>query len=503
MCGVVGVIGTPHSAKEAYQGLLLMQHRGQDAAGILTFDFNEQYFEIHKDNGHVSSVFSEDDIEKLKGHCSIGHTRYSTVGSTSSRDVQPMFLNYPFGMGLVHNGNLVNFFQLADYLKEEKKRFIFTQNDAEVLINLLAEELSKSTNEDRQFSHENLKKSIESIFEHAKGGYAVLTAIANIGLVAFRDPQGIRPLVWGERELREDEKSLRNKSNKAYLFASESKTLEFLGYTNIQNVKPGELIVIDDEGTVTKEQLFKGPTAHCMFEWVYFANPESNMDGTNVYQTRLKMGQALGKKIKRFIKENKISPDVIVPVPDTSRVSAIAASEEVGLPYREYLIKNRYIQRSFILSEQEKREKAVELKLSPVSAEIKGKKILLIDDSIVRGTTSKRIIEMVRKAGATEVYFASACPPILNPCFYGIDFPDENELVAYNRTYEEIKAELGADEIVYNELEDLKDAIGTDGLCTGCLTGEYPVDNSEAIKFKNMRMQKSQKNDEFSKRQFN
>ncbi len=496
MCGVVGVIGTPYSAKEAYQGLLLMQHRGQDAAGILSYDLNGQYFEIHKDIGHVNDVFSENDITKLRGQCSIGHTRYSTVGTANIRDVQPMFINYPFGMGLVHNGNLVNFFKLADYLKEEKKRFIFTQNDAEVLINMLAEELSSNSNNSIEFSLESLKKSVESIFRDAKGGYSVLTTIANVGLIAFRDPQGIRPLVWGERDLREDEINPYNTTKKAYLFASESKTLEFLGYSNIKNVQAGELIIATNDGKIIQEQLFNEKKAHCMFEWVYFANPESNMDDTNVYQTRIKMGHVLGKKIQKFIDENKINPDVIVPVPDTSRVSAIALSEELKIPYREYLIKNRYIQRSFILTDQEKREKAVELKLSPVSAEIKGKKILLVDDSIVRGTTSKRIIELVRKSGATKVYFASACPPILNPCFYGIDFPDENELVAHGRSYEEIKAELGADEVIYNEIDDLKKAIGKEELCTGCLTGEYPIDNSEAVNFRNLRAKSNTNYDE-------
>jgi amidophosphoribosyltransferase len=491
MCGVIGVIGTPNSAKEVYQGLLLMQHRGQDAAGILSFNQSSQIFEIHKDLGHVNDVFNEENILKLTGDCSIGHTRYSTVGTSSIRDVQPMSINYPFGMGLVHNGNLVNFFKLANFLKEEKKRFIFTQNDAEVLINLLAEELSHQMSKSPEINIESLKIAIEKIFQDAKGGYSVLTSIANLGLVAFRDPQGIRPLVWGERDLRPEETNKFNKENKSYLFASESKTLEFLGYTNIKNVAPGEMVVISNDGKVTQKQLYREEKAHCMFEWVYFANPESTIDDRNVYQTRINMGKTLGKKIKHFIDEGSISPDVIVPVPDTSRVTAIAMSEELGLPYREYLIKNRYIQRSFILSEQEKREKAVELKLSPVTTEIEGKSILLVDDSIVRGTTSKKIIELVRRSGAKKVYFASACPPIVHPCFYGIDFPDENDLVAYNRNYEEIKEELGADEIIYNDLTDLKNAINLPGLCTGCLTGNYPIDNSEATNFKILRNSES------------
>ena len=309
-------------------------------------------------------------------------------------------------------------------------------------------------------------------------------------MFAFRDPHGIRPLILGEKKLIEEEKVLQpNNFEKSYCLASESNTLNYLGHEIVRDIKPGELIFIDIEGHIHSDILVEKKQKSCMFEYVYFANPESVIDDENVYASRIKMGEFLGHKINKLIATGKIDPDVVVPVPETSRVSAISLSEIIRVPYRELLIKNRYIQRSFILNSQKRRERAVQLKLSPVKTEIKDKRVLLVDDSIVRGTTSKRIIELVRKAGAKEVYFASACPPIIKPCFYGIDFPKSEELVAFNKTEKEIDQELGADKVIYLNLDDLKKSIKTPGLCMACVDGKYPVDITEANNFNNNRIE--------------
>lgn len=488
MCGIIGIIGSPYSSQECYQGLLLMQHRGQDAAGILSFETKRKVFNLHKSSGLVDQVFDQNHLESLVGEMSIGHTRYSTIGAAKEKDVQPLMVNFPFGLGLAHNGNIVNVNHLKDFLKEKRHRYIYSDNDAEVILNLIADGLMsycKSESNPHQnyvFDFQGLKESVNDLFKHAKGGYAVIGEIANKGLYAFRDPNGIRPLIMGRR-LSTDETS-----RYSYCFASESNTLNYLGYEIIRDVKPGELIFIDLKGNLKNCILTHKKKATCMFEYVYFANPESIIDEENVYASRIRMGELLGKKIQKMISSNFIDPDVVVPVPETSRVSAISMSEVIRVPYRELLIKNRYIQRSFILNSQKRRERAVQLKLSPVKSEIEGKKVLLVDDSIVRGTTSTRLIEMVRKAGAKEVYFASACPPILKPCFYGIDFPKSEELLAHGRDFKEIENILGADRIIFLDLKDLKKAIDKPDLCTACLDGKYPVDINEANEFNQNRV---------------
>lgn len=494
MCGIIGVIGTPHAAQEAYQGLLLMQHRGQDAAGILSFDFNNQRYELHKKQGLVDQVFELEDLQKLQGQLALGHTRYSTIGGNDSRDLQPIILSYPFGLGLIHNGNIVNFNEIKENLNQNKKRFVFSRNDAEALINLIADGLdtyqSITKNNERGFNIDSLKFACSKLFEQAQGGYSVLGCVAGKGLYGFRDPNGIRPLILGERELTQEEKA-NTKSNKAYCLASESNTLNFLGYTVVRDIRPGELIFISEEGTFTSEVLIQNNLHKpCMFEWIYFANPESVIEEQNVYSTRLRMGNQLGNIVKQMMEEDVIDPDIIVPVPDTSRCAAIGLSEIVKRPYREVLIKNRYIQRSFILDTQDKRERAVKLKLAPVVSEIKGKKILLVDDSIVRGTTSRRIIKMLREAGAKEVYIASTCPPIYHPCFYGIDFPDPKELLATNKNANEIEQQVGADKVIYMDINSLKRSIGLPDMCMACLDGKYPIDISSAKSFLNNRPDK-------------
>lgn len=495
MCGIIGVIGSPYSSQENYQGLLLMQHRGQDAAGILSFETQRKVFNLHKASGLVDKVFEKHDLENLQGEMSIGHTRYSTIGATQDKDIQPLMINFPFGLGLAHNGNLVNVNELKTFLKDKKHRYIFSNNDAEVLLNLMADGLmtycksSKRADEGLIFDYRGLKETVSDIFQLAKGGYAVIGEIANQGLYAFRDPNGIRPLIMGKRKLTEEEKEkYPDHFDYTYCFASESNTLNYLGYEIVRDVEPGELIFINTQGKIHSDVITNQKKTICMFEYVYFANPESIIDKEDVYATRIRMGEFLGRKINKMIAQGRITPDVVVPVPETSRVSAISMSEEIGVPYRELLIKNRYIQRSFILNSQKRRERAVQLKLSPVKPEIKGKRVLLVDDSIVRGTTSTRLIEMVRNAGAKEVYFASACPPILKPCFYGIDFPSTSELLAAGRTFNEIEQKLGADRVIYLDLEDIKKAINKPDLCTACLDGQYPVDISAACDFNQNRV---------------
>lgn len=493
MCGIVGVFGTPYSFQEVYQGLLLLQHRGQDAAGILAFDFNSKNFHHYKDLGLISDVFSPEILAGFSGQMSIAHTRYATVGPKnpidSKRDIQPMTINYPHGIGMVHNGNIVNYVELKKYVQEEKRRHLFTNSDLEVLLNILSDGL-KEKNVTHHF--DQFQNAVKHLFDTAKGGFASIGLLADKGFFAFRDPNGLRPLILGQRKLTDEEKALFPENfGKSYCLASESNSLNFLGYEVIRDLAPGEILFIDQKGEIFSsvdysKSLNIAPKS-CMFEWVYFANPESVLEGRSVYSARLEFGKNLGSEIQTLIDRGEISPDIVVPIPETSRVAAISLSETLKIPYREVLIKNRYIQRSFILNTQESRRRAVQLKLTAIASEIKGKNILLLDDSIVRGTTSKRIIEMVREAGAREVYFATTCPPIKYPCYYGVDFPDPKELVASTRSIEEVADYLGADKLIYLSEEATQKSIGRESLCMACLNGCYPVDVSSAKVFNDMR----------------
>jgi amidophosphoribosyltransferase len=498
MCGIVGVFGTPYSFQEVYQGLLLLQHRGQDAAGILSFDFNDKNFHHYKDLGLVSDVFSPEILAGFSGQMSIAHTRYATVGPReenkspieSKRDLQPMTINYPHGIGMVHNGNIVNYYELKNSLLKDKRRHLFTNNDLEALLNILSDGLKEKGSGVHHFSQ--FEKAVKSLFDQAKGGFSVLGLLADKGLFAFRDPHGLRPLILGERVLTEEEKALNpHHFGKSYCLSSESNALNFLGYEVIRDLAPGEILFIDQSGEIFSSsdysKLKSIEPKSCMFEWVYFANPESVLEERSVYSTRLEFGKNLAGEIKSLIDSGEISPDLVVPIPETSRVAAISLSETLKVPYREVLIKNRYIQRSFILNTQASRNRAVQLKLTAIASEIKGKNILLLDDSIVRGTTSKRIIEMVKEAGAREVYFATTCPPIRYPCYYGVDFPDPKELVASSRTNQEVEDYLGADRLIYLSETATKKSIGKESLCMACINGCYPVDIGGAQKFQDMR----------------
>jgi amidophosphoribosyltransferase len=468
MCGVLGVIGPKDeaiswAAFEVYRGLLTLQHRGQDAAGILTYDEQSKRFYCHKDLGLVAAVFDQKSIEKLHGNIAIGHTRYATVGSDEREDLQPMVSGQAQGVGMAHNGNIVNYYSLRDLLREKYKQQMLTQNDLEVLINLWVQ----YTAGESDFSFDRAVKAVESIFDLAIGGYAVVGMVASIGMFGFRDPNGIRPLILGKKE---------TENGTAYILSSETVAMNFLGFEYLRDIRPGEFILIGHDGNIQSALVGKSKkVAHCMFEWIYFSGAESAIDNVSVYAARLGLGKMLGKRIRKMIENKEIDPDIVVAVPDTSRATGIALAEELKIPYREALIKNRYVQRSFILSSNQKREDAVKFKLSPIPSEINGKKILLVDDSVVRGTTSIRIIELLRKYGAKEVTLVSACPPIRFPCYYGLDFPSTTELVACNRNEKEVAEFLKADGMVYLDINDLSDAIGCNSLCQACLDGNYPT----------------------------
>lgn len=493
MCGVVGVIGPEEAAKEVFLGLFTLQHRGQDAAGILSYSEGEgPGFHLFKNNGLVESVFNEEIVNRLPGRMAIGHTRYSTVGKVGdTSNVQPLVLNYPYGIGMAHNGNLVNYYELVEKLRRERHRMPLTNSDLEVIENLFADAILAES--DNAASPENLRfdqleRAVTSVMKSAVGGYSVVAMIAGQGMFAFRDPKGIRPLILGRRETMVKDASGSLVKKNAYCVASELILLSFLGYEAVGDLQAGELIFVDMNGNLQRKVLpsAQAPTP-CMFEWVYFAGAESVLEGKPVYNARLNLGAGLAHKIKPLIESGVMKPDIVVPVPETSRIAAISMAEELKLPYREVLIKNRYIQRSFILNTPEKRAKAVDLKLNPVKSEIEGKNVLLVDDSIVRGTTSKRLVDLVRRAGAKEVYFVSTCSPIRHPCYYGIDFPSTEELIATGRDEAQIAQTLNADKVIYLDQGSIRDAIGLQSLCMACLDGKYPTDVSAGIAFRDKR----------------
>jgi amidophosphoribosyltransferase len=497
MCGVVGIIGPEEAAKEVFLGLFTLQHRGQDAAGILSYSEGEgPGFHLFKDNGLVESVFNEEIVNRLPGRMALGHTRYSTVGKSDSKaEVQPLVLNYPYGIGMAHNGNLVNYYPLVEKLRKERHRMPLTSSDLEVIENLFADALlDEGANMEEKLSFALLEKAVSKVMKDAVGGYSVVSMIAGQGMFAFRDPKGIRPLILGKREtmVRDATGALVKKD--AYCIASEMILLSFLGYEVVGDLKAGELIFVNLEGQLQRKvlPLAQTPTP-CMFEWVYFAGAESILEDKPVYTARLQLGKGLAIKIKESIARGEMKPDIVVPVPETSRIAAISLAEDIGVPYREVLIKNRYIQRSFILNTPEKRTKAVDLKLNPVKSEIKGKNVLLVDDSIVRGTTSKRLVDLVRRAGAKEVYFASTCSPIRYPCYYGIDFPSTEELIATGRSESQIAEALNADRVIYLDQESIREAIGLKSMCMACLDGKYPTDVSAGIAFRERRTGERQK----------
>ncbi|MBB3118969.1 amidophosphoribosyltransferase [Pseudoduganella violacea] len=446
MCGIVGVVSHQPVNQLLYDALLLLQHRGQDAAGIATN--HSSMFSMHKANGLVRDVFRTRNMRALMGNSGIGHCRYPTAGSSSEEEAQPFYVNAPFGITLAHNGNLTNWEQLKNEMFKNDRRHINTDSDSEVLLNVLAHEIQKATT-GYSLEPATLFQAVTVLNRRVRGGYAAVAQIAGVGMLGFRDPFGIRPLCLGVNETPEGVE---------YLIASESVALEGVGFRFVRDVAPGEAIFIDADNKLHSQICADNPSLNpCVFEFVYLARPDSVIDGASVYATRLKMGEYLAEKIKREIPDGDI--DVVMPIPDSSRPAAIQLALRLGVEYREGFIKNRYIGRTFIMPGQAARKKSVRQKLNAIGDEFKGKNVLLVDDSIVRGTTSREIVQMAREAGAKKVIFASAAPPVIYPNVYGIDMPTRDELIAYGRTTEEVCKEITADYLVYQDIDALKQSI--------------------------------------------
>lgn len=482
MCGIIGVVGRSPVNQTLYDGLTVLQHRGQDAAGIITCDNGRLH--LRKSNGLVRDVFHTRHMLELPGNMGIGHVRYPTAGCASSAEAQPFYVNSPFGISLAHNGNLTNADELKKELFREDLRHINTESDSEVLLNIFAHELQALGK--LRIDENDIFAAVARVHQRVSGGYAVVAMITDYGVVAFRDPNGIRPLVFGCRQ---------TENGPECMVASESVAIDALGYQLIRDVEPGEAVFIDLNGELHTRQCARNPQpAPCIFEHVYFARPDSIMDGVSVYKARLRMGENLSHKIERIWPDHDI--DVVIPIPDTSRTSALQLANELGVKYREGFIKNRYIGRTFIMPGQKQRKKSVRQKLNAIDLEFRDKNVLLVDDSIVRGTTSQQIIQMARDAGARKVYFASAAPPVRYPNVYGIDMPSAQELIAHNRTEEEIAEAIGADRLIFQDLDDLIDAVyrGNTSLTrfdTSVFNGEYVTEGITPSYLKQLELLRS------------
>jgi amidophosphoribosyltransferase len=447
MCGIVGVVSNAPVNQLIYDALLLLQHRGQDAAGIVTQQ--ERKFFMHKAKGLVKDVFRTRNMRGLPGNCGLGQVRYPTAGNAySEEEAQPFYVNAPFGIVLVHNGNLTNAHALKNELFSTDHRHINTESDSEVLLNVLAHEIEYTTR-GLPLKPADIFAAVRNVHKRIKGSYAVIALIAGHGVLAFRDPFGIRPLCMGRS----------SDGAGTVVLASESVALEGTSHTFERNIEPGEAVFIDLQGKVYAEQCAAAPVHNpCIFEFVYLARPDSVMDGISVYQARLNLGEALAKRVISTVPPNEI--DVVIPIPESSRPSAAQLAQLLGLPYREGFVKNRYVGRTFIMPGQSVRKKSVRQKLNAIASEFKGRNVLLVDDSIVRGTTSQEIVQMARDAGARKVYLASAAPPVRFPNVYGIDMPTTTELVAHNRSVEEIRQIIGCDALIYQDVDGMKTAIG-------------------------------------------
>jgi amidophosphoribosyltransferase len=464
MCGIIGMVGRGPVNQALYDGLTVLQHRGQDAAGIMTYDNGR--LSLRKNNGLVRDVFRQEHMLQLRGNVGIGHVRYPTAGCSSSAEAQPFYVNSPYGISLAHNGNLTNAEDLKRELFLEDLRHINTESDSEILLNVFAHELARPGK--LKIDENDVFDAVAQVHRRCSGGYAAVAMINGYGVLAFRDPYGIRPVCFGERETAE---------GMEYMVASESVAMDTLGFSLVRELDPGEAVFISMDGTLHTRQCADNPRyAPCLFEYVYLARPDSMLDNVAVYKARLRMGEKLAQKVLRTWPDHDI--DVIIPVPDTSRTSALEMAHHLGVTYREGFIKNRYIGRTFIMPGQAQRRKSVRQKLNPIGLEFKGKNVLLVDDSIVRGTTCEQIIQMARDEGAKKVYFASAAPAVRYPNVYGIDMPAAEELIAHGRTEDEVAALIGADRLIYQDLEDLEDAVrkGNKALKdfdASCFNGRY------------------------------
>ena len=462
MCGIVGIYGNDDVFKDLYQGLLTIQHRGQDSAGIITYDGR---FHTKKGNGLVRDIFTAENLQRLRGNIGIGHTRYPTVGGGRGEDAQPFLVNSPFGIIMAHNGNVINYAQLKKILFDKYHRLLNSDNDVEAILNVFAQELAEQKT--KTLTPRNVFKAVKGVFKKVRGSYSVIAYIAGEGIVAFRDPYGIKPLVYGKRE---------DGLLPSYAIASESVSLNIMNFSGIKNVKAGQALFIDRNRGLHTRKIAKCPHTPCLFEWVYFARPDSFVDNVNVYDCRVNLGRFLAAGIKK----HNLKIDVVVPVPDSARDAAIEIARRLNLKYREALVKNRYIGRTFIMPADHERKTSVRHKLNPIASELERKNVLLVDDSIVRGNTSRAIIQLVRDCGAKKVYFASYSPPLRYPCVYGIDMQTKTEFVARDANLDQIAKKIGADKVIYQTLESLKKAVqlGNKKLihfCGACFDGVYPT----------------------------
>jgi amidophosphoribosyltransferase len=483
MCGIVGVISKSPVNQLIYDSLLLLQHRGQDAAGIVTMQGTKCF--MHKARGMVRDVFRTRNMRALPGNVGLGQVRYPTAGNAySEEEAQPFYVNAPFGIVLVHNGNLTNAHALKAELVDKDRRHINTESDTEVLINILAHELSNAA-AGSKLTPDVIFSAVAAVHKRIKGSYAVVALIAGHGLLAFRDPFGIRPLIYGTADTAD---------GPSVIVASESVALEGTGHQVVRDVQPGEALFIDMEGQVHARQCAENPTLNpCMFEYVYLARPDSVIDGISVYQARLNMGETLAQRLISTMPPSDI--DVVIPIPESSRPSAMQLAQKIGKPYREGFVKNRYVGRTFIMPGQSVRKKSVRQKLNAIGVEFKGRNVLLVDDSIVRGTTSKEIVQMAREAGANKVYMASAAPPVKYPNVYGIDMPTPEELIASGRTMEEIRDFIGADALIYQDVDAMKRVVGklngkVASFEASCFDGRYITGDVSVEDFSTMREQR-------------
>ena len=465
MCGFIGLIRSSAAVHEIYDGLVTIQHRGQDSAGIITYDGDR--FHIKKGDGLVRDIFSAANMARLGGDTGIGHVRYPTVGSGGGEDAQPFTVNYPFGILMAHNGNVANYDSLRGELAEAGLRHLYSGCDVEVLLNIFAKALAENCGDGR-FTLDAYHQAVAECYRRVRGAYSVVGYIAGHGMFAFRDPYGIKPIATGRK--------LRSDGEYAYAVVSESVVLDAIGYEVLEVDPPGQALFIDTDGRVTRHAVVPPNHHPCVFEFVYFARPDSTIDGASVYRARSRMGQRLA----RTFTEQGHEADVVIPVPDSGRTAALTMAQELGLPYREALVKNRYVGRTFIMPDDGERRRSVRRKLNSIDEEFRGKRVLLVDDSIVRGTTSRQIIQLARQAGAVKVLFASTAPPLIHPCVYGVDMSTRREFVARDRTHAEIAAQLGADAVIYQHLDDLLDSVkddhpGIDKMCHACFSGHYPT----------------------------
>lgn len=480
MCGVVGIKSCKPVAGELYEGLIQLQHRGQDAAGIITYN---KRFHIKKGVGLVRDIFDEHNMARLQGNIGIGQTRYPTAGGYSREDAQPVWTGVPYGIAMAHNGNLVNQEELTNQLYHSYRRHMNSTVDVEVILHYFGDALNRlANNPDPPEFFDQICSAVGEIFKYVSGAYSVISTIIGKGMVVFRDPHGIRPLTKGERH-NED-------GGTDYIFCSETSVYYSLGFEHVGDVQPGEVIYIPEDGPPQSRILTEKPLSPCVFEYVYFARPDTTMNAVNVYRSRLRMGQNLAEQWMKKYPDDL--PDIVIPAPSTANTAALSFAQELGVRYSEGLYKNPFIGRTFIMPGQEEREQSVRYKLVPQELEIRNKKVLIVDDSIVRGTTSREIVRMVREFGATKVFFVSACPPVKSPCFYGVNIPTRGELIASSMTMDEIAEFMEVDKLLYQDIDDLLEAVTRKGdhhihrPCMACLDGQYitgDVDDEKMCQF--------------------